>query len=317
MKYKDYYQILGVTKDASQKEIKKAYRKLAAKYHPDKNQGDKASEEKFKEINEANAVLSDPEKRKKYDNLGANWEAYEQGGGNWQQQTRRGGPGGTYYFEGDPEEFFGRGGTGYSSFFDMFFGGSAQDRGPFGQGGHRESVYRGQDVEAELPITLLEAYQGSRRTFEWQGKQLRITIKPGVQDGKRFRIKGKGQPGYNGGPAGDLYIRLKVQPDSRFQRDGYHLIYASKVDLYTAILGGQIEVPTMTGKVKVTVPKGAESGRTLRLKGKGMPVYGKSGQHGDLLVRLEVSFPKNLSPEEEELFKKLKELRERKKVNMN
>lgn len=317
MKYKDYYKILGVSKDASQKDIKKAYRKLASKYHPDKNSGDKAAEEKFKEINEANEVLSDPEKRKKYDVLGENWTAYQQGGGDWEQYANRGrgrrGPGGgqTFHFEGDPSEFFGSGG--HSSFFDMFFGEGA---GRGGQGRRRQAAFRGRDVEAEMPITLLEAYQGSKRTFELGGKKMRITIKPGAYDGQRLRLKGKGQPGVNGGPAGDLYIVLKLQPDPRFRREGDNLVVEKKIDLYTAILGGKVEVPTMSGSVKLTVPKGSESGKTLRLRGKGMPKYGKTS-HGDLLVKLNVTMPKNLTAEEERLFQQLRELREPVAANMN
>lgn len=307
MNYKDYYKILGVKKDASQKEIQKAYRKLAAKYHPDKNQGDKTAEEKFKEINEANEVLSDPEKRKKYETLGANWEAYQQGGGDWKQYAqqgsgsgRRGRGGQSFTFEGDPSDFFGGGGN--DSFFEHFFGGGGA--GFSGRGGGRRST-KGQDVQAELPITLLEAYQGSKRTFELDGKKMRITIKPGSYDGQRLRLKGKGSPGRNGGPAGDLFIILKVQPDHRFDRKEDDLIYEAEVDLYTAILGGKIEVPTMTGSVKMPIPKGSETGKVLRLKGKGMPKYGKSKEHGHLLIRLKINLPKNLTTEEETLFKKL------------
>lgn len=309
MNYKDYYKILGVKKDASQKEIKKAYRKLAAKYHPDKNQGDKAAEEKFKEINEANEVVGNPEKRKKYDTLGSNWEAYQQGGGDWEQYQQgrpRGGRGGgqSFTFEGDPSEFFGN--SGHSSFFDMFFGGGGEG---FSNQGRGQRSFKGQSVEAEMPFTLLEAYQGSKRTFELSGKKMRITIKPGAYDGQRLRLKGKGRPGANGGAAGDLFIILKIQPDPRFERVGDDLKFNAKVDLYTAILGGKIEVPTMTNSVKMPIPKGSETGKTLRLKGKGMPKYGKEKEHGHLLVKLNVVLPKNLTAEEEELFKKLQTLR--------
>jgi curved DNA-binding protein len=313
MKYKDYYKTLGVNKDASQKEIKKAFRKLAGQHHPDKNPGDKTAEAKFKEINEAHEVLSDPEKRKKYDTLGANWEAYQQGGGDWRQYTRQGGQGGrTYHFEGDPADIFGRGGGGdASSFFDMFFkqgyesgGGNTHSRT------RRQASFKGQDIEAEMPVTLLEAYQGSKRIFELNGKKMRVSINPGVYDGQRLKIKGKGYPGVNGGPAGDLYIILRVQPDFRFHRNVDHLIYTADVDLYTAILGGKITVPTMTGAASLTVPKESETGVTLRLKGKGMPNYKVPTKFGDLLVKLNVKFPKKLSPEEEALFEKLREIRE-------
>lgn len=319
MNYKDYYNILGVSKDASQAEIKKAYRKLASKYHPDKNQGDASAEAKFKEVNEAYEVLGDPDKRQKYNTLGANWQAYQQGGGNWEQFTRGGGPGGhTFHFEGDPSEFFGRGDSGFSSFFEMFFN-NRGGRNPFdafgrGQGGRS---FKGQDIEAELPITLLEAYQGSQRTFTLNDQTMRISIKPGAYDGQRLRIKGKGQPSMQGGEAGDLYIVLKVQADPRFKRKNDNLIYTKKIDLYTAVLGDKTEIPTMAGTVKMSIPKGSESGKVLRLKGKGMPIYDKKGQYGDLLVKLEVQLPKNLSKKEEELFQQLRSLREKERIQMN
>lgn len=314
MDYQDYYKVLGVSKDATQKDIKKAYRKLASKYHPDKNQGDTASEAKFKEINEANEVLSDPEKRKKYDTLGANWKSYQQGGGDWQQYANQSRPGGgqSFTFEGDPSDFFG--GGDHSSFFDMFFGGGGAE-GFSGRRQRRHRTTRGQNVEAELPITLLEAYQGSKRTFELDGKKMRITIKPGSYDSQRLRLKGKGRPGVGGGTAGDLYIVLKVQPDSRFQRKGDDLTYEANVDLYTAILGGKIEVQTMSGAVKLPIPKGSETGKTLRLKGKGMPIYGKSNQFGNLLVKLKVNLPKDLTSEEQALFEQLKNMRSGKRAS--
>lgn len=313
MNYKDYYKTIGVKKDATQKEIKKAFRKLASKYHPDKNQGDKAAEDKFKEINEANEVIGNPEKRNKYDALGANWEAYQQGGGDWKQyaEQQRGGSQGShrggqsFTFEGDPSDYFGKGGN--SSFFDMFFG---QGNGASSAGGaRRQRRGDGQSIEAEMPITLLEAYEGSKRTFELNGKKMRITIKPGSYDGQRVRIKGKGNPGANGGVHGDLFIIYKLTPDHRFQRKGDDLIYKAEVDLYTAILGGKVTIPTMTNSIKVSVPKGSKSGKSLRLKGKGMPVYGKTEQFGNLLVKLKIVLPKNLSDEEERLFKQLQRLR--------
>jgi curved DNA-binding protein len=308
MNYKDYYKILGVKKEATQKEIKKAYRKLAAKYHPDKNPDDKAAEEKFKEINEANEVLGNAEKRKKYDTLGADWEAYQQGGGDWKQYAQQGKSRGrkTYTYEADPSDFFGEGGN--SSFFDMFFGeGGSQN---FSGGQRRKRSFRGQSIEAEMPITLLEAYEGSKRTFELNGKKMRISIKPGAYDGQRLRLKGKGQPGVNGGAAGDLFIILKMTPDHRFERKGDDLISTIDVDLYTAILGGKVEVPTMTSTLKIPISKGSETGKILRLKGKGMPIYGNKKQHGNLLIKLNVILPKNLTTEEERLFKELKSLRE-------
>lgn len=311
MNYKDYYKILGVTKEATAKEIKKAYRKLAAKYHPDKNPDDTTAEEKFKEINEANEVLSDPEKREKYDTLGSNWEAYQHTGDDWReyanrakqnQQGRR-----SYTYQGDPSDIFGQGGQGgedFSSFFETFFG--AGGRSARGQ----QPRHSGGDTQAEMPITLLEAYQGSKRTFEIHHEKLRITIKPGSFDGQQLKIKGKGQRGAQGGHRGDLYIILRVQKDPRFQRKDDNLVYTASVDLYTALLGGKIDVPTLTNTLKVTVPKGSETGKTLRLKGKGMPNYRNPSTFGDLLVKLNVTLPKNLSKEEEDLFKKLQAIRQ-------
>ncbi|OEJ98563.1 molecular chaperone DnaJ [Flavivirga aquatica] len=312
MEYKDYYRILGVDKSSTPKDIKKAYRKLAAKYHPDKTKGDKSAEEKFKEVNEANEVLSDPEKREKYDSLGANWKAYEQAGGDWRQYAQQQPSGqNTYYYEGDPSEFFGDNGSGFSSFFEQFFGGRGS--GGFGGGKKRSSRgFTGGDIEAELPVTLLEAYKGSKRTFELNGQKLRIIIKPGAYDGLKLKIKGKGQPGVNGGAKGDLYISLRIQPDPRFERKGNDMWVTKTIDLYIAILGGKIEIPTLTGSVKMTVPKGTDNGKTLRLKGKGMPVYGTKF-HGDLMVKIQVNLPKNLSVEEEALFKKLNGIRETQK----
>jgi len=307
MNYKDYYKILGVQKNATEKEIKKAYRKLAKKYHPDSNQGDKASEEKFKEINEANEVLSDPEKRNQYDTLGANWQDYQQGGGDWQQYARQKGNSGeqSFHFEGDPSDF--------SSFFETFFG---QGQQPYG--GRQQRVPRkGQDVTASLPITFLEAYEGSKRTFEWKGKKIRITIKPGTKDGQKLRIKGKGEPSRSSGPHGDLFIIMEIQPDARFKQKGDDLVYAAQIDIYTAVLGGKVEIPTMTGRVKLTVPKGTETGRVVRLKGKGMPKNAQKTQFGDLHVHLKVNLPKSLTSEEESLFRKLQEISQGKHTNRN
>ena len=304
MQYKDYYTILGVDKNTTQKEIKKAFRKLAAKYHPDKNPDNKKAEDKFKEINEANEVLSDPEKRKKYDTLGANWEAYKQR--DQQDWRRQGGQpgGGTFHFEGDP-----------SDFFEQFFG--QQTFHKSGGRGRRSRSFGGPDLQADFEITLLEAYQGSRRTFELQGKSMRINIKPGAYDGQKLRIKGKGGAGSAGNPPGDLYLILKVLPDARFQRKGDDLITTLNIDLYSAILGDKLEVPTITGKVKMIIPKEASTNHVLRLKGKGMPKYYQPKMFGDLLVKLNIQLPKDLSIEEIKLFKQLRELRKKRKQVFN
>lgn len=308
MNYKDYYKTPGVDKAATQKEIKKAYRQMAAKYHPDKNPNDAAAEEKFKEINEANEVLSDTEKREKYDALGSNWQVYKNTGDDWReyakQANERSNDG---QYQGDASRYFrqdGSQGEDFSSFFDTFFGGRAG-----------RAAYAGGHTKAEMPITLMEAYEGSTRTFEIHNEKLRITIKPGSYDGQQLKIKRKGQPGTEGQNRGDLYIILKVQEDARFGRKGNDLIYVAQVDLYTAILGNKIEVPTLTGKVNVSIPKLSETGKTLRLKGKGMPKYGKPSTHGDLMVKLQVNLPQALTEEEESIFTQLRELKETQPLN--
>ena len=311
MDYKDYYKILGVDKKASQDEIKKAYRKLAVKYHPDKNPGDEAAEEKFKEINEANEVLGDPEKRQKYDELGENWQHFQQGGGQgsgfdwsqWQQQPG----GGRYYYEGGASDF---GDEGFSDFFENIFGGMG------GRGGQRRRAQgKGQDYEANMEITLEEAYHGTSRILQLQNQKIRINTKPGTQDGQKLRIKGKGAPGFNGGPAGDLFINVSVLPHSLYQRKGNDLIQKINVDLFTAVLGGKTEINTFSGPVKVTIPQGTQNDKTLRIKGKGMPLYGKKDQFGSMLVKININIPSNLSEEQKELFEKLRALEAEKTTN--
>lgn len=314
MQYKDYYQILGVGKEASDKDIKKAYRKLATQYHPDKNPDNKVAEEKFKEINEAHAVLSDPEKRKKYDQLGSNWDAFEKSGfdPNQFQHGRSYGQGGrTFVFKDDPSDFFEG-----SSFFETFFGRGQEGPDPFevfmrqqgGRGGRARTAYAGQDLQAELEISLEEAYQGSSRTFGLNGENLRIKIKAGAYDGQKLRLKGKGNPGVNGGPNGDLYIVLRIVPHPLFQREGNDLIIEKEVDLYTAVLGEQISIPTLGGPVTMRIPQGTNPGALLRLKGKGMPQSGHPDQQGDLLVRIKVQLPKKLSEAERKHFEELRQL---------
>lgn len=329
MEYKDYYKTLGVSKNASQDEIKKAYRKLANKYHPDKNPNDKRSEDKFKEIGEAYEVLGDPEKRKKYDRLGANWKQYEQagygeeGGFDWSRFGGRSGRSGSgFHFEGDLNDMgdmFG-GGSGFSDFFKAFFGDMGSSRaGGFGSqndfgagttfGSSRKTGFRGQDYQTEMEISLYEAYHGTTRILNVDGNKLRVKVKPGTYDGQELRIKGKGGKGYKDGEPGDIYIKIKVARDNHFTVKGNDLVKELPVDLYTAVLGGKVQVETFEGKVNLTIPKGAQSGKTLRLKGKGMPVYGKSGSHGDMFIKLKVVIPKDLSKEETDLFKQLQEIR--------
>ncbi len=313
MNYKDYYQTLGVSKNASQDDIKKAYRKLAVKYHPDKNQGDKQAEERFKEISEAYEVMRDPEKRKKYDKLGSNWKQYENAGAGayGYSQAKGGAPGGgSYYFEGDLGDIFGGAGAGggFSDFFNAFFGGGAGTQAGFG--GHSRS-FRGSDLQAEMEITLYEAYHGTSRILNVDGQKLRINIKPGAYNGQELRLKGKGAPGPGGGERGDIYIKIKVTAGDEYKIEGNNLTQRVDIDFFTAVLGGKKEINSPSGKLNVPIPKGSQPGSKLRLKGKGMPVYNSPGSHGDLIIHLNVTIPKNLTDEEVQLFEKLKELRQK------
>lgn len=307
MEYKDYYNILGVTKTATQEEIKKAYRKLAVKYHPDKNSGDKTAEEKFKEVGEAYEVLKDPEKRAKYDQLGANWKQAQaesqQGSSDYVNYGQPGQGNGSYYYEGDLGDMFGGQGSNFSDFFKSYFGGSGGR-----QGGGNRRPRTGSNLYADMEITLDEAFSGSTRILDVDGEKLRVKTKPGAYSGLELRIKGKGNPGENGGERGDIYVRISVLPDPNYTIDGSNLICTADVDLYTAVLGGKIEVNTLAGKLAVPVSGGSQNGSKLRLRGKGMPVYGKPGEAGDLYVQLNVVVPKNLTAEEREYFEKLRAL---------
>ena len=300
MDYKDYYSILGVTKTATKDEIKKSYRKLAKKYHPDKTKGDKALEEKFKEVSEAYEVLSNDDNRKKYDELGANWKNQQQagdpGGFDYSQYyANTGGQGGHQTFEGDPEMF--------SEFFNNIFGG-----GYARSGGRRQTSRKGQNYLAEMEMTLEEAFHGGTRIINVNNKKLRIKTKPGTKDKQKIKLAGKGSPGLNGGPSGDLYITIHVRSNPNFKRKGNNLYAELPLDMYTAVLGGKVAIPTLSGNVHMTIPKGTQGGKTLRLKGKGMPVYGKASQYGDLYVKTNILIPSNLTTEEEKLFAKLKDL---------
>jgi len=322
MEYRDYYNILGVAKSASQDEIKKAYRKLAIKYHPDKNKGDQQAEERFKEVGEAYEVLKDPEKRKKYDQLGANWDQFQHadaGGPDFSQFRGASPGGGRYYYEGDVGDVFGEQGSGFSDFFNAFFGGmggSKQSHGFSGFGSQtgfnsQGGSQKGSDYQAEMEITLAEAYAGTSRILDINGQKLKANIKPGAYDGQELRIRGKGGKGRGGGTPGDIYVKLLIRPDPRYAVQGRDLIYKANIDLYTAVLGGKIEIQTLAGKLGLAVPRGSQPGSKLRLKGKGMPVFGKPGHAGDLYVQLNVNIPRDLSEEELKLFSKLKGLRKK------
>ncbi|WP_022825717.1 DnaJ C-terminal domain-containing protein [Hymenobacter norwichensis] len=301
MDYKDYYKALGVDKKATNDQIKKAYRKLARQYHPDVNPNNAEAERKFKEINEAHEVLSDEEKRRKYDELGADWQRYQhagagrgqtQGGFDWSQYQQGGGGGGFESF-GDDASF--------SDFFSNIFGGMGN------RGGSRAGA--GQDYQAELELTLEDAYRGGPRTLNVNGKSLRITIKPGVEDGQTIRLRDQGAPGRNGGPSGSLYITLRVLPDARFARLSNDLTQEVQVPLYRALLGGEQVVDTLAGPVKINIKPETQNGTRLRLRGKGFPVYGQEGQFGDLYLHLTVQLPQRLNDQEKDLLRQLAALR--------
>ncbi len=298
MDYIDYYKILGVGKDASENDIKKAYRKLARKYHPDINPNDKDAEKRFKEINEANQVLSDPENRKKYDKYGKDWkhaEEFEKAG--QQRQYRRSSQ------QGPAGGGFGGGGD-FSDFFESMFGGGASS-GSWGGGMN----YKGQDFNAELTLDLRDVYQTDKRTITVNGKNIRLTIPAGVSDGQIIKIKGYGGDGANGGPKGDLYLTFSLRNDTTFQRDGDNLYTTVVLDLYKAVLGGEMTVDTFDGKVKLNVAPGTQNGTKIKLKGKGFPVYKKEGSFGDLYITYQVNLPTNLTENEKKLFTELANLR--------
>jgi curved DNA-binding protein len=314
MAFVDYYQVLGVPKTATVEEIRKAYRKLARKYHPDVNSGNKEAEKKFKEVNEANTVLSDPEKRKKYDTYGKDWEhadAFEQARANRSRHSgSQGRAGGTRYTmngeEVDPEmfsDFF------QSMFFDQndVFGG-----GGFGSGGSRRPREnpRGVDYRSVLKVNLEDTLKDQVQVLEVGGKKIRIKIPAGIQHDQTIKIKGQGGQQTPGGPTGDLYIHFEIAPHPRFRAEGHNLLSNYNLDLYTAILGGEIDIPALTGNVKVKVKAGTQPGTKVRLKGLGIPHYKSEGK-GDLIITYQISIPQSLSEEEAGLFRKLKEIRAR------
>ena len=309
MDYKDYYQTLGVKRDASAKEIKSAFRKLARKHHPDVNPGDKAAEEKFKGINEAYEVLSDPEKRKKYDAFGVDWERHQQTGGQaggfdysqWQARPGQGGAGQTRYASAeDLNDLFGEDGS-YSDFFSTLFG---RARGQATSGPRR-----GQDYEYPLQVTFDEAFRGATRMLQLYDRKLEAKIPAGVRAGSRVRLSGLGSPGANGGPDGDLYLLIEVEPDPRFERRGDDLYTDVDTSFLVAALGGEVRVPTPDGAVALKIPPRSQAGRVFRIKGKGMPVLGGPGR-GDLFSRLRLVLPEDLADEELEKLRELARARE-------
>lgn len=318
MEYKDYYKTLGVAKTATASEIKKAYRKLAVKYHPDKTKDDKAAEEKFKEVTEAYEVLKDPEKRKKYDELGANWKMYEQQAGNGRGSGGYGSPFGRgrtqQEFSDEYSDIFGSGG--FSDFFESFFGGSAPGGGgdPYGSPYTRPRggfTAKGQDHKASITIPLSHAQQGVTPVVNVGGKRIRIKLKPGIEDGQTLKIAGKGGENLQGGPAGDLFLTIHIESHPTITRKGDDLHTDVPVDVYTAMLGGKVTVETLTGTVAVTVPAGTDNGKVLRLKGLGMPSYSNNDRVGNLYATVSLTTPKDLSAEERALVKQLQALRQK------
>ena len=310
MDYKDYYKILGVDKNATKDEIKKKYRKLARKYHPDVNPNDHTAESKFAEVNEAHEVLTDDEKRKKYDTLGADWQGYQNSGHtqdfDWSKYTGTAGGGAqtrTFYAE-DLEDILGGGGT-FSDFFQNIFGGGFQ------QYGRQKSGFalRGQDLQAELTIPLEDAFSGGEKVLDVAGKKMRINLAPGIKDGQIIKLKGKGYPGGNGGANGDLYIKFLIPLHSEYTRIGNDLHMDLRISIYKAILGGSEQVHTLSGNFKLTIPPETKTGTVFRLKGRGFRIFGKKESYGDLFVRVNLSLPENLTGKEKELFKKLAALR--------
>jgi len=310
MAFIDYYKVLGIEKTATPDEIKKAYRKLARKYHPDINPGDKEAEIKFKEINEANEVLSNAENRAKYDKYGEHWkhgEEYEKAQQQQQQQQRQYQQSQNYGggFGGFSGANFGEG-EDYSDFFQSMFGGASGSSFGRGSRGSASGKFKGQDVHAELKLNLMDAAVSHPQTFEINGKKVRITIPAGVHDGQQIKLKGHGNPGHNGGPNGDLYITFDIPNDPRFERIGNDLKTKVEIDLYTAVLGGDVKVNTLDGTVNLKVKPDTQNGTTVRLKGKGFPVYKMEGQHGNLYVTFEVKLPTNLTEKQKDLFEQLR-----------
>lgn len=309
MDYKDYYKILGVDKRASEREIKQAYRKLARQYHPDLNPGNKQAEEKFKSINEAYEVLSDPEKRRKYDQLGTNYFRWQQQGGDprgfdWSQWYAQPGGSRTRVEFDDLGDLFA--GTGFSDFFQSIFGGV----GGKPRSG-RQVRRQGRDHEQPVEITLEEAAHGTQRVLESDGERITVKIPPGVRTGSKVRVAGKGGPGLGGGPAGNLYLKITVSKHPVFERKGDDLHCEVPLDLYTAILGGEVEVPTLDGQVQLKVPAGTHGGKTFRLKEKGMPNLRDRQKRGNLYAKTRIAVPTKLSRKERALFEELANLRKR------
>jgi curved DNA-binding protein len=308
--FKDYYKVLGVPKGSSEKDIKAAFRKLARKHHPDVNAGDAKAEAKFKEINEAYEVLSDPDKRKRYDTLGADWQSYQRAPG---PGTAAWPGGGGVHVEFDQDV------GGFSDFFKTFFGGAARAGGARpGAGTRIEDLFggaraaAGSDVEGQVEITLEEVLKGTKRRLRLEtgqgSREVEVRVPAGIREGSRLRVAGEGESGRDGGPKGDLYLRVSIPPHPQFERRGDDLHTTVRVRLSLAVLGGEMTVPTLEGEVSVKVPEGTQPGQTFRLRGQGLPELGKAGHRGDLLATVTVELPKKLTPRQKELFDELRAL---------
>lgn len=299
MEFIDYYKVLGLNKNASSDDIKKAYRKLARKYHPDLNPNNDTAKKQFQQINEANEVLSDPEKRKKYDQYGKDWKHADEFEKAHQQQKKQNySQGNKEYFAHDFE------GSGFSDFFESLFGNTNKFRTQ-----NQSTQFKGDDYKATLQLNLTDILTTQKQTLELGGKKIRLTIPAGVEDGQTIKIKGYGAEGYNGGPKGDLYITFHIVNNTDFKRVENNLYKKIDVDLYKAILGGSIQIDTLTGKVKLNVSPGTQNGTKIKLKGKGMPTYKKENSYGDLYITYNIIIPKNLSNKEKELFTELSKMK--------
>jgi curved DNA-binding protein len=337
MEFKDYYAVLGVPKTASEKEIKAAYRKLARKHHPDVNPGDKAAEVRFKEVNEAYEVLGDPNKRQKYDELGANWKDYEQmqnqpgagagAGAPFEWRVHTGPEGFRSMRPEEMEELFGQTNP-FSDFFWTFFGGGGPEPGRAQRRGRAQRPGRGRDIEHELVITLEEAFHGTTRRLAMQHaprsagdasreqRMVEVRVPAGVREGARLRVSGEGERGGTGQPAGDLYLRIRIVPHARFERRERDLYVKAAVPVTTAVLGGEVEVPTPAGRpVRLRVPAGTQSGQRMRVRGHGMPTVGSSNDRGDLYATVDIQVPRSLTPEEREHYEALVALGQGKKAS--